>query len=86
MWTVENECRSSQDGSWGAMLAGPPSPEKGRRLQIGMTRSNSQTVGNLDPVSVSHLYMLTCQCCVHNCPYRDPVETFSAENVLDSLL
>jgi len=86
VWTVENECRSSQDGSWGAMLAGPPSPEKGRRLQIGMTRSNSQTVGNLDPVSVSHLYMLTCQCCVHNCPYRDPVETFSAENVLDSLL
>ncbi len=84
MLTVENKCRSSQDGSWGGMLAGAPSPEKGRRLQTGMTRSNSQTVGNLDPVSVSRLYMLTRHCCAHNCPDRELVETCSASNMLDS--
>ncbi len=85
MLTVENECRSSQDGSWGGMLAGAPSPEKGRRLQTGMIRSNSQTVGILGPVSVSHLYMLTCHCCVYNRPYKESMETISAENMLDSL-
>ena len=85
MWTVENECRSSQDGSWGGLLAGPPSPEKGRRLQTGVTRSNSQTVGILDPVSVSIEYMLTRHCCIHNCLYSDLIATFSAENMLDSV-
>ena len=84
MLTVENKCRSSQDGSWGGMLAGPPSPEKSRRLQTGMTRSNSQTVGNLDPVSVSKLHMLTRHCCAHNCPDRELTETCSASNMLDS--
>ncbi len=85
MLTVEIKCRSSQDGSWGGMLAGPPSPEKGRRLQTGMTRSNSQTVGILDPVSVSDQYILTCHCCIHDCPYRESIEPCSAGNVLDSL-